>query len=176
MEEGVQKKSFTVCDLAVKDFCHSCSYLSWKMVSGEKFLVRGIYRRCIVRGIFDPVFDIFYLLKNQGSKEKMRFQSFFMLMTTHPFFFASSYKVCGNVPDFGVRKSLGRTICIFTRRIIVHHKYHEPGTCSRLCIFQHLLITRCITECGIGFAPDHQLNTLSLTGSVVIQYKFFCLG
>ena len=32
--------------------------------------------------------------------EKMVFQSFFMLMTTQPFWFASSINDCGNVPNF----------------------------------------------------------------------------
>lgn len=32
------------------------------------------------------------------SKEKIFFQSFFMLTTVQPFFFASSYKACVNAP------------------------------------------------------------------------------
>ena len=34
------------------------------------------------------------------SKGKIIFQSFFMLMTDQPFFFASSYSACENVPTF----------------------------------------------------------------------------
>ena len=34
------------------------------------------------------------------SNAKIFFQSFFMLMTTQPFFFASSYRACVNVPTF----------------------------------------------------------------------------
>ena len=34
------------------------------------------------------------------SNEKMRFQSFFMLITIQPSFVASSYRLCGNVPTF----------------------------------------------------------------------------
>ena len=34
----------------------------------------------------------------------MRFQSFFMLMTTQPCFLASSYRACVKVPTFGVRQ------------------------------------------------------------------------
>src|SRR5215510_1672127 len=34
------------------------------------------------------------------SKAKIRFQSLFILITTHPCFFASSYSACVNVPTF----------------------------------------------------------------------------
>jgi hypothetical protein len=37
-------------------------------------------------------------LRGHGSNAKMRFQSFFMLMTTQPHCFASSYSACVKVP------------------------------------------------------------------------------
>jgi hypothetical protein len=72
----------------------------------------------------------------------MRFQSFFMLMTIHPSFFASSHKfwVCrealrqAHKSSGCVRKPFGRPISVFALGVVVQHEHdsNSPLGMSRI--------------------------------------------
>ena len=76
------------------------------------------------------------------SKGKMRFQSFFILITTQVFFVAFGQERLGERADTGIRKSCGWAIRVFTLCIVVQDEHHQPCFITRLRPFQHLGIAR----------------------------------
>ena len=56
----------------------------------------------------------------------MRFQSFFMLMTIHPSFFASSHKSWVKMHS-RVGKPFGRPISVFALGVVVQHEHDSSS-------------------------------------------------
>ena len=74
--------------------------------------------------------------------------------------------------QFDVRQSAGRTVGVFTRRIIVQHQQLEPRAAAALRVFQHLLVATGISEGGDGTAADVLVDADGLVGLVIIEVQF----
>jgi hypothetical protein len=92
------------------------------------------------------------------SNPKIRFQSFFMLITIQPSFFASSYRSWVKVPTL---------------------VSGSPYAYSRLASsrsFQHLAVAGRVAKCGEGPAPDHEVNALRFARVIVVKEELRFLG
>ena len=84
-----------------------------------------------------------------GANGKMRFQSFFMLMTVQPFFFASAISASLNVP---ICES--RAVGELAHGVVMMHEHHQPRAAAGLRPFQHLPVAVRVAEGGDGPAPN----------------------
>ena len=50
---------------------------------------------------------------------------------------------------------------------------HKSSSIAGFRIFQHLLVSDRVSECRIGPASNHQVNTFRLTGKVIVEQKFW---
>ena len=94
-----------------------------------------------------------------------------MLMTVQPFFFASSYSACVNVPTLVSGQSLSGTVRILSLCIVVQYEHRDPRAVARFGVFEHLLVAGRIAERGERPAPNHQMDAFGLPGFVVVQQQ-----
>ena len=65
----------------------------------------------------------------------MRFQSFFMLMTDQPFFFASGHQRVGEGSNLGVR-----SVSVFSFVVVMMNQHHEPRAVAPLRVSLAILL------------------------------------
>ena len=109
------------------------------------------------------------------SNGNIRFQSFFMLITVHPFFLASSYSACVKAPTLVSGNPCGRTVGIFPRGIVVKDQHLQPCAGARTRIFQHLPVAGRVAEGRVGSPADHEVNSFGLAGVVVVEQQLWFL-
>jgi len=82
----------------------------------------------------------------------------------------------GECADLGVRQSLGRSVRIFARRIVVEDEHFEPRAFTGPGVFEHLLVACGVAKRGDRPTPDHEVNALGLAGVVVVEEQLRLLG
>ena len=80
------------------------------------------------------------------SQAKIRFQSFFMLMTNQPFVLGFVVEGLREGADLRVRQSVCRAVGVFADGVIVQHDHHQRCAAAGLGVLQHLLVSGGIPE------------------------------
>ena len=110
------------------------------------------------------------------SNEKIRRQSFFMLITIQPLSFASSMSDWGKTADVGCRKALCGTVGVLTILVVVQDEHCQSCPTTRFCVLQHLLIARGVAKRRDGPPADHEMDTLGFASLVVVEEELRLFG
>src|SRR5262245_14418183 len=83
----------------------------------------------------------------------MCFQSFFMLITVQPFFFASSYRAGVTAPTLLLGRPCAGTVGVLAHGVVVQHKHVPTARPPGPCVLQHLAVAGRVAKRRIG-APN----------------------